>query len=300
MAEGTGSMSGVSLGFVPEPLTLPLDMILPSRKPPEGLATSKKYVQIRSSIEEIGLIEPLSVVPTGQNNGQHLLLDGHVRLIALRELGFDEAVCLVATDDEGYTYNSRINRLSTIQEHFMIRRAIERGVPAERLAKALSVDVNHIIKKATLLDGICPEAVELLADRQFSADISRVIRRMKPTRQVECVELMISANTVTVAYAEAMLAATPPSMLVDGKKPRKLAGVTQEHMARMEREMGNLQEQYKMVEQTFGQDILNLVLAKGYLAKLLENAAVSRYLSQRNPELLSEFEVIVRTVTIDQ
>jgi len=293
-------MSGVSLGFVPEPLSLPLDMILPSRKSPDGLVTSKKYVQIRSSIAEIGLIEPLSVVPTGQSNGQHLLLDGHVRLIALRDLGIEEAVCLVATDDEGYTYNSRINRLSTIQEHFMIRRAIERGVPAERLAKALSVDVRNIVKKSTLLDGICPEAVDLLADRQFSTDISRVIRKMKPTRQVECVELMISANTVTVAYAEAMLAATPPALLVDGKKPRKLAGVTQEHMARMEREMGNLQEQYKMVEQTFGQDMLNLVLAKGYLAKLLENPAVSRYLSQRNPELLSEFEVIVRTVTIDQ
>jgi len=167
MAEGEGRMSGVSLGFVPEPLTLPLDMILPSRKPPEGLATSKKYVQIRSSIEEIGLIEPLSVIPTGQNNGQHLLLDGHVRLIALRDLDFDEAICLVATDDEGYTYNSRINRLSTIQEHFMIRRAIERGVPAERLAKALSVDVrNNPIRKAKL----CPISPSFFKLKHRSGD----------------------------------------------------------------------------------------------------------------------------------
>jgi hypothetical protein len=98
-----------------------------------------------------------------------------VRLIALMDLGYEEAQCLVATDDEAYTYNSRINRLSTIQEHFMIRRAIERGLSAERLAKALSVDVSHIIKKMTLLDGICPEAADLLKDRQFSAEISRVI-----------------------------------------------------------------------------------------------------------------------------
>jgi hypothetical protein len=32
-----------------------------------------------------------------------------------------------------------------------------------------------------------------------------VLRKIKPTRQVECVELMVSANTITVAYAEAML-----------------------------------------------------------------------------------------------
>ena len=293
-------MSGVPLGFLPEPLTLPLDMILPSRRTPEGLATSKKYVQIRSSIEEIGLIEPLSVVPAGQNNGQHILLDGHVRLLALLDLNYDEALCLVATDDESYTYNSRINRLSTIQEHFMIRRAIERGVPPARLAKALSVDVSLINKKAALLDGICPEAAELLADRQFCVEVSRVVRKMKPTRQVECVELMVSANNITVAYAEAMLVATPETMLVEGKKPRKLAGITQEQMAKMEREMGNLQEQYKMVEQTYGQDILNLVLARGYLAKLLENKPVSRYLSQRHPEVMAEFEVIVQTVSMDQ
>ena len=42
--------------------------------------------------------------------------------------------------------------------------------------------------------------------------------------------------------------------------------------ARMEREMANLQGQYRLVEQSYGQDVLNLVLARGYLAKLLENA----------------------------
>ena len=109
----------------------------------------------------------------------------------------------------------------------MIRRAIERGVAPERLAKALGVDVSHIVKKMTLLDGICPEAAEMLKDRQFSAEISRVLRKMKTTRQVECVELMVSANTETTAYAEAMLVATPAELLVEGKKPPKMTGVSQ-------------------------------------------------------------------------
>ncbi|MDD5247552.1 MAG: plasmid partitioning protein RepB C-terminal domain-containing protein [Rhodocyclaceae bacterium] len=293
-------MTNVTLGFIPEPLTVPLEMVLPSRKVPEGLLGSRKYKQIRSSIGAIGLIEPLSVGPADGKSGQYVLLDGHIRLIALRELGFDEAPCLVATDDESYTYNSRVNRVSTIQEHFMIRRAIERGVTPDRLAEVLSVDVSHIIKKMTLLDGICAEAAELLKDQHFAADIGRVVRKMKPTRQVECVELMVSANNITVAYAEALLVATPAAMLVDGRKPAKLTGVTQEQMAKMEREMSNLQGQYKMVEQTYGQDILNLVLAKGYLAKLLENKAVARYLKQRQPEVMAEFESIVQTVSLEQ
>ena len=293
-------MTKVSLGFDLEPLTVSVDKILPSRKTPIGVATSRKFVQIRSSIQEIGLIEPLSVLPADPKTGQHILLDGHIRLMALRELSVSEVQCLAATDDESYTYNSRINRLSTNQEHYMIRRAIQRGVTPERLAKALSVDTRTITRKMTLLEGICPEAAELLKDRHFATDISRVLRKMKPTRQVECVELMVSANTITVAYAEAMLVATPTEMLVEGKKPAKLTGLTQEQMAKMEREMSNLQGQFKLAEQSYGQDVLNLVLAKGYLAKLMANEAILRHLTKRHPDVLNEFDSIVRMVTLDK
>lgn len=265
-----------------------------------GLTSTRKFKQILSSIGEVGLIEPLTVTAVDQQSGNHILLDGHVRLLALHDLGHDNASCLVATDDEAYTYNNRINRLSTIQEHFMIRRAIERGVSLERLAKALSVDVTQIVKKMNLLEGLCPEAVELLHDRQFSPEVVRAIRKMKPTRQVECVELMIAANNVTVAYAEALLVATPAARLVDGKKPAKLTGVTHEQMAKMEREMSNLQEQYKIVEQTYGQDVLNLVLAKGYLVRLLECEPVLAYLRQHQPDLVREFDAIRDVVSLEQ
>lgn len=293
-------MTGVTLGFVPEPISVPVICILPSRRTPAGVANTRKFKQIRSSIGEVGLIEPLSVTAVDPQSGHHMLLDGHIRLEAMRELGFVEAPCLVATDDETYTYNNRINRLATVQEHYMIRRAIDRGVSPERLAKALSVDVTQIMKKVNLLDGICPEAVELLKDRQFSPELTRAIRKMKPTRQVECVELMVAANNITVAYAEALLVATPAARLVDGKKPKKLIGVSQEQIAKMEREMSNLQEQYKIVEQTYGQDVLNLVLARGFLAKLLENGSVLKYLNQRQQELIREFESILEITSLDQ
>ena len=54
----------------------------------------------------------------------------------------------------------------------------------------------------------------------------------------------------------------------------RLKGVTADQMAKMEREMANLEGQFKLVEQSYGQDVLNLVLAKGYLTKLLDNEAV--------------------------
>jgi ParB-like chromosome segregation protein Spo0J len=184
-------MTGVTLAFIPEPLLVPLDNLLPSRKLSASIFGSGKFKQIRASIQEVGLIEPLSVTPADKASGQHVVLDGHLRLLAMRELALADAACLIATDDEGYTYNNRVNRLSTIQEHLMIRRVVERGVSPERLARALAVDVSSIVKKMLLLDAICAEAAELLGGRRFSAELSRVLRKMKPTQQVECVELRL-------------------------------------------------------------------------------------------------------------
>ncbi|WP_321957653.1 plasmid partitioning protein RepB C-terminal domain-containing protein [Paraburkholderia bannensis] len=293
-------MTGVILGFVPEPIVVAIDDILPTRKFPSSALQTRKFRQIVSSISEVGLIEPLSVTARDEQTQRYTLLDGHLRLLALRELSHADAACLVATDDEAYTYNNRVNRLATVQEHYMIRKAIDRGVAPIRLAKALGVDVNHLITRITMLDGLCPEAISMLKDQQFSPSLSKVLRKMKPTRQVECVELMVAANCVTASYANALLVATPASALVEGKKSPRVAGMTQEQLAKMEREMSNLQAQYKLVEQTYGQDVLNLVLARGYLGKLLENSAITKYLGEHYPELLRELEAIVEVESIDQ
>jgi hypothetical protein len=279
---------------------VPAEKILPSHKVPPGVTTTKKVAQIRASIEEIGLIEPLSITPEIRKSSQHMLLDGHVRFMVLRELGETDVPCIVAKDDEAYTYNNRINRLSTIQEHFMIRRAIDRGVSADRIARALSVDVTHLQKKAKLLEGICQECQELLKDRIFSVEIARFLRQMKSTRQIECAELMLAANNLSVSYAEAMLLATPEDQLVEGKNRRRTSpGFSQEQISKMEREMASVQNKYKSIEQSYGQDVLNLVLARGYLVRLLGNSAIVRYLKQRQPDFLTEFEAIAKTASLD-
>jgi RepB plasmid partitioning protein/ParB-like nuclease domain len=290
-------MTPVVIGFLPKPILVAVGNILPSRRMTRGLTDTTKYKQIRASIEEVDVIEPLSVTSIDRRSGQHMLLDGHIRLMILKELGRAEVPCLVATDDESYTYNNRINRLSTIQEHFMIRRAAERGLSTERLAKALCVDPNQIEKRMNLLVGICPEATDLLKDRQFSVEVCAALRRMKPNRQIESVELMISANNVTVTYARSLLAGTPPDWLVNPKKPSRPKSVTQEQIGRMQREMNNLQDQYKIAEQTYGEDTLNLVLARGYVMKLIDNKHVRRYLEQNEPAVLEQFVEIAKAAT---
>lgn len=46
--------------------------------------------------------------------------------------------------------------------------------------------------------------------------------------------------------------------------------------------------------------MLNLVLARGYLAKLVDNKSVVRFIKRRRTEVLEQFEVIVETTSLDQ
>ncbi len=60
----------------------------------------------------------------------------------------------------------------------------------------------------------------------------------------------------------------------------------------MEYEMEGLERDFKAIEETYGENVLNLTLARGYVKKLLENARVVRFLSAQQPDIFSEFEVL--------
>ncbi|HHD7738060.1 TPA: ParB/RepB/Spo0J family partition protein [Providencia rettgeri] len=146
-------------------ILLPLTRILLTRKIDKVQEQSVKFKSIFSSVKEIGIIEPLVVYPEGED---FILLDGHLRLLALKNLGKVDTLCLISTDDESFTYNKQINRLTTIQEHKMLVKAIERGVSTELIAKTLNVNIESLKTRVNLLNGISKVVVTKLADKQVS------------------------------------------------------------------------------------------------------------------------------------
>lgn len=251
---------------------------------------SVKYAQIAASIAELGIIEPPVVIRDKEVPDKFHLLDGHIRLDVLARNGETEVVCLVGTEDEAYTYNRRVSRLATIQEHKMILKAIEKGVPEERLARVLDVNISSIRHKKTLIGGLCDEVVDMLKEKHVPLNTIGELKKMKSMRQLEAAQLMIAMNKFTVTYAKSLVASTPDNMLVNPKK--KIGGLSEQQIELMEREAATLDREFKTIEQDYGTDHLDLVLASGYLGKLLGNARVVRYLAQFHPDILSEFQKI--------
>ncbi len=282
----------VPIAFDPHGLIVPITSILPLKHIKGSIKSSQKYQQVLSSVREVGIIEPLIVFPQNGKSDTFLLLDGHIRLEVLRELGEVNARCLIATDDETYTYNKRMNRMATIQEHNMILKATRNGVSQERIAKVLRVDVATIRQKRDLLNGICKEAAEVLKNKHVSLGAFSLLRKMKAMRQIEVAELLVATTNYSVPYVKALLTATHPDMLVDPDKHKVVEGLTPEQITKMEKEMETLQRDLKQVEESYGNQVLNLVLARGYLAKLFGNTRVTRYLGQHHADVFRELQTV--------
>ncbi|MNR94686.1 RepB plasmid partitioning protein [compost metagenome] len=290
-------MARVKISFEQEVRAVPLDRILPSKMLSAAVIESAKYKRIAASVAEVGLVEPL-VVADGRSSEAFTLLDGHVRLSILKERGASEARCIVAKDDEAFTYNKRVNRLATIQEHYMIVRAIERGVSEEKLARALNVDVDAIRTRRHLLNGIHDDVAELLKDKPVGIHAFQKLRKMKPIRQLEVAELMISANNFSANYARALLVTTKVADLLK-PETKAVRGVSAEQIEKMERELAAVSEDFHELEAAYGDDTLVLVIAAGFLERLLSKRTIESFLANSHLEILETFRSVVAAASLD-
>ena len=74
--------------------------------------------------------------------------------------------------------------------------------------------------------------------------------------------------------------------------------MTADEIARMEAEMEMLERDVKEVDETYGENMLNLTLARGYIKRLMDNAKVVRFLTASHAEIFKEFETIAAAETV--
>ncbi len=279
--------------FEPAARVLSLDSIMPIRQVKAGDNAFGKYKAVRSSIKEVGLIEPMVVYPQRGAAGKFIMLDGHLRLAVLLELGIKEALCLVATEQDAFTYNDKTNNLSVIQEHAMIERAITQGVSPEQIARALGGEPAKVKAGRNLLEGIHAEAIEILKDKPISSAALRLLKKVKAIRQIDMAQLMVSGGNFTWAYVEALIVGTPTDQLVNDTIAEVGKGISEEEQARMRQETETLERDFRGIEDQFGENSLHLNTTQRHVKRLLDNPKVKKFIATRYPELMEEFQELV-------
>jgi ParB-like chromosome segregation protein Spo0J len=284
-------MSDLRFAFRPEVVRIRLqDLVLPKEMHARG-RKHPKYLQIAASLASVRLVEPLVVYPVGE---KYRVLDGNKRLDIYMQQKAEHVDCILATADEAYNYNRRVNYLSTIGEHQMILRALRHNT-AETIAAALNVNVATIQRKRNLLDGICSEAIEVLKDRRIAPKAFLALRKMKPIRQIAAARLMVASNKYSERLALALLAGTGDEMLVSPPQSMRRTTLTNDQKARLVAETDSLLQSARAVEASYGEDALTLSVCCRYVQRLLNNKTVSSYLQDKHSSVLPELQSIVES-----
>ena len=179
----------------------------------------------------------------------------------------------------------------------MIKKAVSMGVKPERVAAALNVPLRVIKAYLNLLVGIHPEAADLLKDKGIAPRTLRLLCQVSGVRQVEIAELMVAANNFSLGYGEALVLGTPKDQLVTPQKQKNPKGVSVERVAQMQEEMIVLEKDLKAIEKGYGEDMLNLQVARSYIRKLLQNTDMAEFLRNHYPDIHGEFATFVSTET---
>jgi len=290
---GTIMQSRVRAAFEERIVRIKIRNLVPTREVEARERKEQKYRQIEASLLAVGLVEPLVVFPEGK--GQYRVLDGQKRLDILKKHSLTEVECLIALDDEAFTYNKRVNYLSSVGEHQMILRALKHNTEAA-IAKALAVNVRTICGKRDLLDGICKEAVDLLKDRRIARSAFMALMKMKPVRQMEVAQLMITSNRYSQRFVEALLAGTRSDMLVEAGKTAAAKKLSAEQKAQLEHETDMLLQDMKATQASYGVEVLTLSISCRYISRVLANTKVRPYVQGRFPDMLAELESLIASI----
>jgi ParB-like chromosome segregation protein Spo0J len=104
----------VKIGFALKRVKIQVSKLLPTKQLPPNISNTPKYRQTAISVQKIGIIEPLLVHKKSDNSGDYFLLDGHLRIQILDNLGVAEVYCLLSTEDEGFVANRFIKAMSPL------------------------------------------------------------------------------------------------------------------------------------------------------------------------------------------
>ncbi|MFA7369572.1 MAG: ParB N-terminal domain-containing protein, partial [Kiritimatiellales bacterium] len=242
-----------------------------------------------SSIEKLGLIEPLCTYKEG---GLHIILDGYLRFLACRELGYETIPCMVYKDKEAYTFNRMVNNLSGYQEIRMLRKSLE-SIDEKTIAATFGMTNIRYRLATNLLNQLHPKVTEAFEQELLGTHAATEMVSVKPERQAEMLKEMKRTNDFTPAFIRALVLKTPPAQRNPNRNPRMdRSAETKKHNDLVERleEAEKQHDFYTNLYRQYSADLLKMAL---YVRKVITTPVIRAHLEQHHPATLGELNAIV-------
>ena len=271
---------------IPKGIDVPLIRLRPLRERKVG---KREFTRILVSIKAIGLIEPLVVFPEGED---FVILDGVQRYRALLELGVEVAPCILGKQREAFTGNRMVNRVSPVQEHRMIEKSLEE-VDEATIAAALGIaNLSHRLKKS-LLKRLHPEVAAAFDAGKVTRGCVQEMTNVRPARQKEILEAMVSYKDYSSAFVRALIVKTPPHQRDTTRRKSNPWDKSAQRKNDLLKQLEEAEQKHEFYSRLYKQYTVDLLRMAIYVRTLVHNPRIRAYLSEHHATIQSQFEAII-------
>lgn len=268
---------------------IPIHDLIPLHVRDINFKTNRGFRKILSSIQAIGLIEPLAVY---EEDEKYVILDGFLRYKAFEQLQIELVPCIIYPDKEAYTFNRMVNRLSPYQESRMLRKSLEK-LDAGTIETVLGVkSLTYRINK-NMYESLHPEVIKIIDKNQMSRKCASELSLVTKDRQREILREMQKSHDFSLSLARAMVIKTPTGQRNQNTTKKKLwfedSAKKKELVAKLE-EIEKRYDFYTNLYRQYTADLLKLCI---YVRKIVTNQNIRAYLSAKYLGILEIFEKIV-------
>lgn len=287
---------------VPEIRLIPVDAIAVLNP---RVRNKRVFQELVTSIAHLGLKKPITVSQR-PGRSRYDLVCGQGRLEAFIALGQAQipAIVLEATEEDCFVMSLVENLARRQHTPLELVRAIgalrERGYSHSEIAAKVDFSSEYVGAICYLLEngeeklinaverGVMPHTIAMEIARAKEGEVQQALaqayeEKALPGNQVLAIRQIIDQRN------------TSGKGLHKRNTGRRTYGPVSSDSL-----MAAVSEDYKELESSYGDDMLVLVVAAGFLERLLSKPEMERFLSGRYPEFVETFRAIVQAASLDQ
>lgn len=157
-------------------------------RPEDGLGRKRDregHRDLQRSIQQFGVLTPITVRPAPDGSGDFLLIKGQGRTLACRLLGVNTIPAIVV--DDAYAESEKVQqflvenvarlRMRPVDRALLIKRARQDGEETSAIATRFGVSPSTVRRLLAQLDGVTSHEVESLESGEVSLAMHAVIAR---------------------------------------------------------------------------------------------------------------------------
>lgn len=268
---------------------IPIDMLEPLTERDINLKTHRGFRKILSTIQTVGLVEPLCVF---KENSSYIILDGYLRYKAFQQLGIETVPCLIKRSKEAYTYNRMVNNLSAVQQSRMLRQSLE-TIDKKTIEEAFGIKSIDYRLASAILKQLHPEVIKAVDKEIMTRRCATELTNVNHDRQLQILKEMNRTKDYSISFARALVVKTAPEMRSRNKRKKKPWTTNSEKKKQLVEKLEEIEKRYDFYSNLYRQYSTDLLKLCVYTRKLITNDRIKEYIESNFPEILRLFEKVV-------